>query len=123
VQNMGDQSYRHHSLVDSDLGTIFDSAAHILAPGESYSTTITTTLVADVTNVATWTAMLEATADPTVAVLVERHVAATVRMSAADEDQDGDSIPDNIEGAGDMDGDNLPNFLDTDSDGDGKPDR
>src|SRR5690606_33441239 len=54
--------------------------------------------------------------------VVESQVAASARISAPDQDQDGDTIPDNIEGAGDVDGDNVPNFLDEDSDGDGIPD-
>ena len=39
-----------------------------------------------------------------------------------DADSDGDGIPDADEGAGDVDGDGLPNYLDADSDGDGIPD-
>jgi len=34
-------------------------------------------------------------------------------------DQDGDGIPDEVEGIGNPDGDNLANYLDDDSDGDG----
>lgn len=37
-------------------------------------------------------------------------------------DQDGDGIPDEVEGDGDQDGDGIPNYLDPDSDGDGIPD-
>ena len=39
-----------------------------------------------------------------------------------DQDDDGDKIPNGIEGCEDFDGDSLPNCLDTDSDGDGVPD-
>ena len=39
-----------------------------------------------------------------------------------EDDQDGDGIPDSVEGTGDMDGDGLPNYMDADSDGDGIPD-
>lgn len=39
-----------------------------------------------------------------------------------DQDDDGDGIPNGVEGCDDMDGDGLPNCLDTDSDGDGIPD-
>ncbi len=39
-----------------------------------------------------------------------------------DADSDGDGIPDADEGAGDVDGDGIPNYLDADSDGDGIPD-
>ncbi len=38
-------------------------------------------------------------------------------------DNDGDGIPDSVEGIEDVDGDTLPNYRDTDSDGDGIPDR
>ena len=38
-------------------------------------------------------------------------------------DTDGDSIPDRIEGSGDVDGDGIPNDHDLDADGDGAPDR
>ena len=37
-------------------------------------------------------------------------------------DEDGDGIPDWLEGSGDSDGDGIPNYLDLDSDGDGIPD-
>jgi len=39
-----------------------------------------------------------------------------------DQDDDGDGIPNGVEGCDDLDGDGLPNCLDTDSDGDGVPD-
>ena len=38
-------------------------------------------------------------------------------------DDDGDGIPNGVEGCEDFDGDSLPNCLDSDSDGDGIPDR
>ena len=38
------------------------------------------------------------------------------------DDTDGDGIPDDVEGDGDIDGDGIPNFEDDDSDGDGLPD-
>ncbi|HFD32363.1 MAG TPA: hypothetical protein ENJ28_06640 [Gammaproteobacteria bacterium] len=37
-------------------------------------------------------------------------------------DSDGDGIPDDVEGTGDLDNDGIPNYLDLDSDGDGVPD-
>jgi len=43
-------------------------------------------------------------------------------VSTASDDQDGDEIPDNVEGAGDVDDDDIANYLDPDSDGDGFPD-
>ena len=41
-----------------------------------------------------------------------------ITISSAQDDQDQDTIPDNLEGASDLDADNLPNFLDGDADGD-----
>jgi hypothetical protein len=43
--------------------------------------------------------------------------------NSSDPDDDGDSIPDAVEGNTDTDGDGLPNRLDLDSDGDRIPDR
>ena len=48
---------------------------------------------------------------------------AVVIISAAGDDEDGDTIPDNIEGTGDLDDDNVPNFRDLDSNGDNRTDR
>jgi uncharacterized repeat protein (TIGR01451 family) len=131
VVNVGQQTFTHHSLVDSDLGTILENEARSLAPGERYSVTLTKTVAIDITNVATWTVAVDAThgneASDAVAAnemvdLLSSRVAASVRVAADDDDTDGDGIPDNVEGAGDPDGDNVPNFEDTDSDGDGLPD-
>jgi len=47
---------------------------------------------------------------------------AIVDISSPTDDQDGDGIPDNEEGADDYDDDQIPNFLDPDADGDGTPD-
>jgi uncharacterized repeat protein (TIGR01451 family) len=116
MQNRGEQTYTHHSLVDSDLGTILENVPHTLPPGALYSVLMTKTLTTNVTNVATWTATL-ADSDVT-----SNQVAATARISGVNADQDKDTIPDNVEGAADADGDNQPNFLDTDSDGDGMSD-
>lgn len=43
-------------------------------------------------------------------------------LTNANDDDDGDGIPDAEEGADDADGDDAPNFLDLDSDGDGDAD-
>ncbi len=55
----------------------------------------------------------EPTEDPTVE---------TCLCGPDDQDDDGDGIPNGVEGCEDLDGDTLPNCLDTDSDGDGIPD-
>jgi hypothetical protein len=46
----------------------------------------------------------------------------TVYLVKADDDRDGDGIPDVWEGHADIDGDGLPNHIDLDSDGDGVSD-
>ena len=94
--------------------------------------TATAKLTESVTNTATLAAVvvtdgssraLVASATAQNAVNVVSRTAATVRISTDADDQDGDSIPDNVEAARDMDGDNIPNFLDPDADGDKIPDR
>lgn len=127
VHNVGATPLVAHTLVDSHLGTLLANAPYFLAPGASYSVTATANIVLDTTNVATWTASVGPTtataqeAGQTIAKTVG--ASATVFIATASDDQDGDSIPDNVEGAGDVDGDNLPNFLDADADGDGAPDQ
>jgi uncharacterized repeat protein (TIGR01451 family) len=122
AQNVGQQSFTHHSLVDSDLGVILANEPLLLTPGDFYSVTVTKTLVVSVTNVATWTAALEEAGGAALLEVIESQVAASARISGPNDDQDGDSIPDNMEGAADGDGDNVPNYLDGDSDGDGLTD-
>jgi ELWxxDGT repeat protein/VCBS repeat-containing protein len=127
VRNTGDLPLSTHTLVDSHLGRLMDAEAVNLLPGATYSRTFTQNLTVSTTNVATWTATVAgqvtgsdlAPQTITTAALTQ----ATVLISGPDDDQDQDTIPDNVEGAGDPDGDNLPNFLDPDSDGDGLPDR
>jgi uncharacterized repeat protein (TIGR01451 family) len=123
VQNTGQQIFTHHSLVDSDLGAILDHNARLLQPGAFYSVTVSKTLVLSVTNVATWTATLQETGAASALEVIESEGTASVRISGPNQDQDGDTIPDNVESAVDSDGDNQPNFLDTDSDGDALPDK
>lgn len=48
--------------------------------------------------------------------------AALVPPTIGNTDTDGDGIPDDVEGTGDLDNDGIPNYLDLDSDGDGVPD-
>ncbi|HMN28067.1 MAG TPA: Ig-like domain-containing protein [Caldilineaceae bacterium] len=127
LTNTGDTPLSRHTLVDDKLGTILADANQVVLPGASFSTTVTATLSVSTTNVATWTvtaslvgAATASAGDPGGAVSAQ---SATVIISSPTDDQDGDTIPDNIEGAGDPDGDNLPNFLDPDAEGDGRPDR
>ncbi|MCX6046022.1 MAG: hypothetical protein NT075_13005, partial [Chloroflexi bacterium] len=130
VKNTGSETLATHTLVDDKLGVILDQAPHELAPGASFSTTVTATLTISTSNVATWTATMAQ--QPTTRTASQRKAdtittstaaAANVIISAATDDQDGDTIPDNLERAGDVDHDNIPNFLDLDSDGDKIPDQ
>ncbi len=129
IENMGGAPLLLGALEDSHLGIVPTPAGLILAPGARFSTTFSALLMVSTTNVATWTATLAdggsvrsggygpaATADE---IVVAAATAATVLISGPDDDQDGDGIRDNLEGAGDVDQDNIPNFLDLDSDGDG----
>lgn len=58
VLNTGNVTLPLHSLVDSELGTIFSGAAVDLGPGQSYFTTtqVTSGVTQTVSNVGTWTA-------------------------------------------------------------------
>jgi hypothetical protein len=128
VRNTGNLSLTQHTLVDSDLGNLSVPTPLALAPGLSTTVSVTRTPTVSVTNVATWTGALPITSPsgvttPTGRVLSASAVAsATVNISGPTTDQDGDSIPDNVEGSSDLDGDQIPNYLDTDSDGDGYDD-
>ncbi len=127
VTNTGEVPLLYHSLSDSHLGTLLTDAPYLLLPGGSYSVQFTQTLMISTTNVATWTA----STGPTATARTQRNpqisagsrTAATVLISSVTDDLDGDTIPDNVEGAGDPDHDNIPNFLDTDADNDGLLDR
>jgi hypothetical protein len=128
VHNTGAVALIRHTLVDSHLGTLLDDMAFAVAPGATFSHTATATVAVDTTNVATWTAIADdgagaAAVDAIDAVTTTVDASAVVIISAAGDDQDADTIPDNIETAEDVDGDNLPNFLDTNSDGDAVLDR
>ncbi|MEZ4679728.1 MAG: hypothetical protein R2932_36460 [Caldilineaceae bacterium] len=125
MTNTGEVPFLYHSLTDSHLGTLLSDAPYLLLPGDSYRVEFTQTVMIS-------TAMLphgpstgpigttRAKANPQISA--GSHTAATVLISSATDDLDGDTIPDNIEGAGDPDGDNIPNFRDTDSDNDGMAD-
>lgn len=55
-------------------------------------------------------------------LLANINVYQAVVSQAPSTDNDGDGIPNAVEGTGDVDGDGIPNYQDTDSDGDGIPD-
>lgn len=92
----------------------------VIRPRQRPDLTVTTT------NVATWTVSSVLTANAqsrmSLSPFVLAKAAATVMISTDSDDQDGDTIPDNVESANDVDGDNTPNFLDTDADNDGRSD-
>jgi hypothetical protein len=128
VQNTGDVPLTNHTLLDSHLGLLLAGLDLTLPPDASYTHMVTEVVTISTTNVATWTATaVDETAavqaaqagDITVAILAQ----ATIIISDDNDDADGDTIPDNLEGSDDVDGDNLPNFQDPDSDGDGMLDQ
>jgi hypothetical protein len=127
VRNTGSVPFTRHTLVDNRLGTLLNGVSHPVAPGASFSHTVTATLSVSTTNLATWTVSNPSNVAAALAVpadiIVGANTSATVIISAAADDQDGDTIPDNMESAADVDRDNVPNFLDTDADNDGKPDQ
>lgn len=101
IPNTGTQTLTTHTREDDQLGTVLDEA-FALVPNASFSTTVTRTLYASVTNTALWTAghagseaesdMVQITALP-----VQSETQVTVNISDDAADQDGDGIPDNIE--------------------------
>lgn len=124
VRNNGTQPATNHTLIDSHLGQLLTDLAHSLAPGATYSTTFTQTLTVTTTNVATWTASVaQPVAVAQTPQVISAQKSATVHISGPNDDSDQDTIPDNLEKAGDVDQDNIPNFLDTDADGDGVGDQ
>lgn len=128
IKNIGAVALTNHTLVDSHLGTILNNEHIHLTPGLSHTEIVTQALSVSTTNIATWTATVDGTVDAALLAGTEggnirSQTAATVNISAPTDDQDGDTIPDNVEGAGDPDHDNLPNFLDTNSDGDSVTDQ
>lgn len=129
VENRGTILLSTHTLADNRLGILLQDAARSLAPGATYTTSITATLSVSTTNVATWTSAFPYTATlaggGTVSkvLMVSASDTASVTVAGPDEDSENDTIPDNVEGAQDVDGDQLPNFLDTDSDNDGLSDQ
>lgn len=124
ITNTGDYTLSTHSLVDSHIpSAILTNLPYELAPGESVSTadlnvSVTQTLYVNTTNVATWTAkiappvnVIGVQAAPLVIDVVGT-TQATVNISPDDLDQDGDGIPDNVEGSLDINGNGIPAYLD-----------
>jgi hypothetical protein len=133
VTNTGALPLSPHTVRDSALGTLMDQIDQPLAAGASFTFTVTETIGAarldsNIVSEIQWLATVDYTplaGEPPLAnpLTLQRSSQVTVTVSAAATDQDGDTIPDNVEGAADPDGDQLPNFLDTDADGDDIPDQ
>jgi hypothetical protein len=129
VKNQGSIALHSHHLVDDRLGVLLNNQTFSIAPGATYSTSITATVSVSTTNVATWTSSFPYTVtlpggSPQTRILSINDVdQVAVTVAGANADSDGDTIPDNVEGARDVDGDNLPNFLDRDADNDGLTDQ
>lgn len=126
IRNSGLVTLTTHTLSDDKLGMLLNNVSRTVAPSATFSHNVTATLTISTTNVATWTALSTVSAAEVNlpdAVLATVAGNATVLISAPTDDQDGDTIPDNVEGAKDVDRDNLPNFLDTNSDGDSASDQ
>jgi uncharacterized repeat protein (TIGR01451 family) len=123
ITNTGGYTLSTHTLEDDHLGTILSAFPREVGPGQSFSTVdagvkVTSTLYANTTNIATWTA--DATTQvvgpaisavqATVPVVVVGQ--ATVTISAPGQDQDVDGIPDNEERTGDWNNNGIPDYLD-----------
>lgn len=133
VHNTGNVTLTQHNVLDDQLGVVAD-VAYTLTPGALVSLNVSTSLGVSVTpgitvaNVVTWTGALSLTGPSGVTTPTNRALSAyavssaLVSVSGPTTDQDGDTIPDNVEGSQDPDGDGLPSYLDPDADGDGRPD-
>lgn len=130
VTNTGNLTLTHHRLVDAQLGLVMPGMAITLTPGMSYTVVLTGVPTASASAVATWTASLipygpaGAAPNPSSRVISTTAAAgAAVNLSGPTLDQDGDTIPDQVELSRDTDGDGIPDYLDLDSDNDGFTDR
>jgi hypothetical protein len=125
VRNTGDITLTTHNLVESGFGTIFNNLTLLLGPGQEYSTSRERGWTADMESQSHWSgrATVPSGGNRTRVISYTAAFSTTVDISGPQDDQDADTIPDNVEGAGDVDDDNVPNFLDTDSDGDGHSDQ
>jgi hypothetical protein len=129
VRNTGNVTLTQHRVIDDKLGTVAQTG-YTLPPGAGLSFMVTSTPGisqtpgAGLTNIATWTGALSITSPSGVTTPTNRSLstqavaAAQVNFSGPTTDQDGDTIPDNVEGSEDVDKDGIPNYLDTNSDDD-----
>jgi hypothetical protein len=125
VRNTGSVTLTKHSLVDDRLGKLLENDFMALAPGSEFTyraTQVVTGPGQTLSSIARWTGRNDELR-PDNPLSTSAIASLSLAISSAAADQDGDSIFDNIEGAGDPDADGIPNHLDTDSDGDGYSDR
>jgi hypothetical protein len=120
IRNTGNITFTTHTLADDHLGALLVNEEILLAPNASVSRTFTATIAVTTTNIATWTASILQPPDVSAAgqappePFIDAQTQATVFISGPADDQDGDGIPDNEEGAQDRNGNGIPNFLDPD---------
>lgn len=124
ITNTGDYTLTKHTLVDDHIpNAILYNFPEEVGPGQSFSTVdagvhVTKTLTVSTTNIATWTAQIAApiinvgaeAVNASIPVVV--HAQAVVTMSTSTQDQDGDHIPDVVEGTVDTNSNGIPDFLD-----------
>jgi VCBS repeat-containing protein len=136
LRNTGLVQLDVHTLADSRLGTLLQKHSHSVPPGAEYTHIVTETMTANSVSTATWTAVyrtataageVDAAGTATLPVTAAEHTKShtaqvSIVVSTATDDQDGDGVPDNLEGAADVDHDGLPNYLDENADGDGVTD-
>lgn len=129
LSNRGEEALLMGELVDSHLGLLLPATSNLLVPMAQVQHLVSATLSVSTTNIATWTLTLPLRGVAALASAAESAIstsgvtAATILISSVSDDQDGDTIPDNLESAADLDGDNIPNFLDQDADGDSRTDQ
>jgi hypothetical protein len=128
VRNTGNITLTQHTVVDDKLG-IVAQAAYSLTPGAEVSFDVTSTFgVSDtpgvsIVNTVTWTGALSISSPSGVTLPANRVLdavavaTAQVNVSGPTTDQDGDGIPDNVEGSVDGNGNGIPSYLDADEPG------
>ena len=116
LKRIGDDGLWLDQLVDDHWGTIPLQLGFSAEPDKSNTNIdvgvpIYKEITQNTVNTGHWT--LYTNVEP-----VRARGSTTVTVSSDTDDADGDTIPDNVEGAGDPDNDGIPNFLDTNSDND-----